>query len=275
MGQGTGEQMSGGIDQRMNLARLKFDTYWALSRTHTYSLLFALPLLILYELLAALMNRSLADTSGLRNMADLVLRSGLQWFGLRSPVVLMGVLIAVAVAVIIHEQRSHPVPLNRRVFALMFGESVLLALAFAVVIGWITAALLSPFVAAGGAPAALSAVGQAALSPIQEIVLSLGAGLYEELLFRVILVGGLVWVLGRAGVAPRPAAVTAVLVSALVFSLIHYIGAYGDSFGLGSFLFRFIGGIAFSAIFVLRGFGIVAWTHALYDIFFLLILARL
>jgi membrane protease YdiL (CAAX protease family) len=252
---------------------MKLDTYWALSRTHTYSLLFALPLLILYELLAALMNRSLADTSGLRNMADLILRSGLQWFGLRSPVVLIGVLIAVAVAVIIHEQRKHPVPIDRRVFALMFGESVILALLFALVIGWITAALLSPFAAAGGGPVPLVTANQIQLSAPQQLVLSLGAGLYEELLFRVIVVGGLVWLLGRAGVAPGPAAVTAVLVSALVFSLIHYVGAFGDSFALGSFLFRFIGGIAFSTIFVLRGFGIVAWTHALYDVFFLLFLA--
>ncbi len=253
---------------------MSFETYWTLSRTHTYSLLFALPLLLLYEALAALMNRSLADTSGVRNMADALLRSGLQWLGLRSPVVLVGALIAVAIAFVIHEQRSHPVPIDRRVFAAMLAESAVLAVLFSVVIGWLTAAVLSPFIATGGGPSMLSAASQPTLSLGQQLVLSLGAGLYEELLFRVLLVGGLAWGLTRAGVAPGPAALTAVLVSAFVFSLIHYIGPFGDSFGLGSFLFRFIGGLAFSAIFVLRGFGIVAWTHALYDVFFLLFLMR-
>jgi membrane protease YdiL (CAAX protease family) len=253
---------------------MNLETYWTLSRTHTYSLLFALPLLVVYEVLAAMMNRSLSDTSGLRNMADALLRTGLQWLGLRSPVVLIGALIAVAIAFIVHEQRTSPVPIDRRVFAAMLAESALLALLFGVVIGWLTAAVLAPFAAAGGGPITLSAASQPSLSLSQQLVLSLGAGLYEELLFRVLLVGGLAWILTRAGVAPGPAALTAVLVSAFVFSLVHFIGPFGDSFGLGSFLFRFIGGLAFSAIFVLRGFGIVAWTHALYDVFFLLFLLR-
>ena len=60
-----------------------------------------------------------------------------------------------------------------------------------------------------------------------------------------------------------------VLVSALIFSLFHYVGPNGDNFGIPSFLFRFLAGIFFSGLYVLRGFGITAWTHALYDVYLL------
>jgi membrane protease YdiL (CAAX protease family) len=58
----------------------------------------------------------------------------------------------------------------------------------------------------------------------------------------------------------------AVVVSALIFSSFHYIGPLGDTFALPSFTFRAIAGVVFSVLFVARGFGIAAWTHALYDL---------
>ena len=56
------------------------------------------------------------------------------------------------------------------------------------------------------------------------------------------------------------------IVSAVLFSSFHYVGAYGDTLRLSSFLFRLLAGIVFSTLYVLRGFGITAWTHALYDV---------
>jgi hypothetical protein len=58
-----------------------------------------------------------------------------------------------------------------------------------------------------------------------------------------------------------------VVLAALIFSAFHYIGAYGDDWQLASFTFRFVAGLLFSALYVVRGFGITAWTHALYDVF--------
>jgi membrane protease YdiL (CAAX protease family) len=57
----------------------------------------------------------------------------------------------------------------------------------------------------------------------------------------------------------------AAIISALLFSLFHYIGPAGDSFSLGSFLQRTLGGLYFSILFVTRGFGVTAASHALYD----------
>jgi hypothetical protein len=62
----------------------------------------------------------------------------------------------------------------------------------------------------------------------------------------------------------------AVIVGALVFSAFHYIGPLGEPFRLESFVFRTLAGLAFSAMYLTRGFGITAWTHALYDVAVLL-----
>jgi hypothetical protein len=87
----------------------------------------------------------------------------------------------------------------------------------------------------------------------------------------VLLVGTLAWLGHRLlGWRPWVAGLTAALLGALVFSAFHYVGPYGDPFRVYSFVFRAIAGLAFSALFLVRGFGITAWTHALYDAFLLL-----
>jgi membrane protease YdiL (CAAX protease family) len=98
-------------------------------------------------------------------------------------------------------------------------------------------------------------------------MLALGAGVYEELLFRVLLVSAIAF-LARRVFRWRPvvATVLAVVLSALIFAAFHYIGPYGDPLRVDSFVFRFIGGLAFSVLYVTRGFGVTAWTHSLYDL---------
>jgi membrane protease YdiL (CAAX protease family) len=100
--------------------------------------------------------------------------------------------------------------------------------------------------------------------------LSLGAGLYEELLFRVVLVALIANALRLLGFARITSGVVAVVAGALLFSAFHYIGPLGDPFRLESFVFRALAGVAFSAMYLTRGFGITAWTHALYDVAVLL-----
>jgi hypothetical protein len=58
----------------------------------------------------------------------------------------------------------------------------------------------------------------------------------------------------------------AIILAAFLFSLVHYLGAMGDPFTLRSFLFRFFFGVALSAIYWWRGFGLAAWTHSIYDV---------
>jgi Type II CAAX prenyl endopeptidase Rce1-like len=116
--------------------------------------------------------------------------------------------------------------------------------------------------------------------PITGLVMSLGAGFYEELAFRVVLFGlgakVLVGLLARENMSLvqqgprltfRAFLIMAVwaLIAAGVFSGVHYVGALGDKFDLASFLFRWVLGLALTTIFVFRGFAAAVWTHALYD----------
>ncbi len=103
-------------------------------------------------------------------------------------------------------------------------------------------------------------------SGIEKIVLYCGAGIYEELVFRGFLLGVLLFLFRRTFRSQWLAAFTATITAALLFSLFHYVGRYGDPFTPASFLQRALGGLYFSILFVTRGFGVTASAHALYDI---------
>jgi hypothetical protein len=117
-------------------------------------------------------------------------------------------------------------------------------------------------------------------------VMSLGAGFYEELTFRVVLFGLgaklLVFLFTKqrvdiTGTAPASRfslrtlgiMVAWSLVCAVIFSAVHYVGPLSDSFAMPSFLFRLVLGLVLTLIFATRGFAAAVWTHALYDVWVL------
>jgi len=228
--------------------------YWQAARAPRYSLTFAFPLLVAYEALAlALSHDALA---GVRNGADVLLKSVFVLFGGRDGLIAFGALLVGTGAVLVWRDRRRSGPLEGRVFLLMFVEAVLYALALGLVVGTLTGLLLRGL-----------ALGPGGLGLATQLMISLGAGIYEELLFRVLLVGTLAWVGRRlVGWGATGAGVFATAVGALVFAAFHYVGPYGDRLDLASFTFRAIAGVVFSGLYLLRGFGITAWTHALYDV---------
>jgi hypothetical protein len=237
-------------------------SYWEESRAHRYSLVFALPLLLLYELLEAVAPMRVRGGGVVRNGADVLLTSFFSaLFGPRGPMVFMALVIGGALVLIWRDRRGGPVKLSY--YLVMFAESVVLALLFGVVVGVATVQLLGPL-------RSLAAGTPAIATPLERLTLSLGAGLYEELLFRVVLVALLSNGLRLLGFARVVAGIIAVVVGALIFSAFHYIGALGEPLRLDSFVFRALAGVAFSALYLTRGFGITAWTHALYDVAVLL-----
>jgi hypothetical protein len=101
------------------------------------------------------------------------------------------------------------------------------------------------------------------------VILSLGAGFYEEIAFRVGLFG--LGALALRGLLPEGTKCTAAqigwaLVAAAVFAAWHYVGPLGDPWNTASFVFRMVCGLVLTAIFAFRGFAPAVWTHALYDI---------
>lgn len=98
------------------------------------------------------------------------------------------------------------------------------------------------------------------------VVLSLGAGIYEELVFRLIAFTALSFLLRDLfKMSSASSAVCMVVLSAILFSLYHYLGSEDPQ--LPSFAFRTVAGVYFGALFLTRGFGITAGAHAAYDVF--------
>jgi hypothetical protein len=102
------------------------------------------------------------------------------------------------------------------------------------------------------------------------VVMSLGAGFYEEVAFRVILFGAgaavLRKVLGVQGIGAFLVTAACGIAEAVAFSAWHYTGALGDEVKASSFVFRAVCGLVLTVIFALRGFAPAVWTHALYDV---------
>lgn len=109
------------------------------------------------------------------------------------------------------------------------------------------------------------------MSVMDNLVLSFGAGAYEELVFRLLLLSGLLWAGRRVGMKGVVLFATAFALDAALFSVFHYAPLGSDDWQLWSFTYRFAAGIVFAALFVARGFAVAAYTHAFYDVFVLVL----
>ncbi len=107
-----------------------------------------------------------------------------------------------------------------------------------------------------------------------QLVASIGAGLFEEFVFRLLLLSLLCWLFMRCSKAfalPRYLGLgLAVLLSALLFSLFHHVGQGVEHLDSKVFLFRTMAGVILGLLFIFRGIGICIYTHAIYDLQFFL-----
>jgi hypothetical protein len=95
-----------------------------------------------------------------------------------------------------------------------------------------------------------------------------GAGLYEELVFRLLLLPVLIYVLRQLGWHFLPAAAMAIFVSSMLFAGAHYdlLNPAGTAFEWPGFTVRMLASVFFASVFLLRGFGIAVGTHVAYDV---------
>lgn len=99
------------------------------------------------------------------------------------------------------------------------------------------------------------------------IVLGIGAGVYEELVFRLILISALLLIGADALRFPRrTVAIVAVIVSSLAFAAHHHKPIGVESFDLVRFVFRTIAGGYLALVFWYRGYGPAAGCHAAYNV---------
>ncbi len=226
--------------------------YFQESHNPYYSIVAALPLLIAYEILLMMTRNPYWQV---RNAADVWLREILFMFDLTSRQATFAMITILFVLIpFVHPKYG---PLKWRYFGFIFIESTIYSLLFGAVIHSILHAifLASPMMQD---------------SFLQNVALSLGAGLFEEFFFRVLLLNVLFWGLKLFLKNTTISGLISIFLAAFLFSLSHYIGPLSDPFDLYSFLFRMTAGLIFTVIYFLRGFAVAAYTHALYDIWIFL-----
>ena len=174
---------------------------------------------------------------------------------------LVGVGFLIGVSLLRRRQRFHG-----RVLLPVLAESILYAVSMGSLIGLLMTRVLgfSPSLATG-APALGGDF-------VSRVVMSLGAGVHEEAVFRLGMFSGGVAALSKfGGMARFWAVLWALLLSSLAFGLAHHIPPHGDPLTLGILTFRVLAGVLFGVLFWFRGLAVAVYTHALYDLYVLLL----
>jgi membrane protease YdiL (CAAX protease family) len=252
---------------------LRSGSYLAATRHPWSCVTFVLPLLVAYE--AGLYCLGTDEPDSLRNGADTWLRWGLSRVGfaetLWAPVLLVGILVAWS----LFRRQDRP----RDYLSVWIGmaiESGLFALGL-----WAMSRGVWPVLdglgfhpepsvptVSGQALGILleSGAGHVPEPALEQVVSFIGAGIYEETLFRLLLFSILAWGLRLVDVPWLFAGAAAALASALLFAAAHNLGPNGEPFDNYVFAFRTLAGIYFTLLYRYRGFGIAVGAHTSYDV---------
>ena len=231
-------------------------SYWRSTRSPLYSFLFTIPLFLIYEI--GIFLTSSDDMFVLRNGADALMRQILATFGITG-LYWIGVIFFIGFIITFILQRKfwEETQIHSDYFLLMTVESV----------GW---SVLIYFLMTNVYLLLMNPTGSML---VQQVTLAVGAGIYEEFLFRVLLIAGISVILGFIFQwSDKTRNWAAMVIAAGIFSSFHFIGEYGDFFSFNIFMVRFLAGIVLGTLYFLRGFGITAWSHAVYD---LIVLTRM
>ena len=212
-----------------------------------------MPLFLLYEVGIFLI--SSRDIDQLRNGADVLMRQVLESFGIYGMYGFGGTfLIGFLIAFIRQKKNLRTSEIESRFLLIMFFESII----------WATLLVIMMI----KIPTLLSLSNEDHL--IQQVVLAIGAGIYEEFVFRVLLISGLAILFGLIfNWGEFGKTFLSVIISSAIFSIFHFFGSYGDTFSFPLFFVRFFAGIFLAMIYIFRGFGITAYAHSIYDLFVL------
>jgi len=244
---------------RHNPMMRALDFYWEQSRRPLASLVFIVPLLVVYE--AGVL---FFGPERVRNGADAWLRQLLDLMGFGQYFLLP--VLTVFILLGWHYVTRQPWRLSRGLIWGMAVECVALSICLRLLLQVLS--YVFPHIAA----VVTADVSGVAYTMAADAAGFLGAGIYEELLFRLILLSLVAWALRRTGLKPAAALTLAVLATCVLFALAHYVPPGGYAFHWGdptswfSLAFRLLAGVFFSLLFWYRGFGIAAGAHAGYDI---------
>lgn len=224
--------------------------YFKRTKSPLNSAIYVLPLFIIYEL--GILFLSSDDLPTVRNSVDVLIRNILAKLGMAGIYGIGIILIISLVAVfILNRKKSGKLSLRSTHFLFMLFESLL----------W--AVVLHIFLL----QSQLFLLNESNRQLVQQIILAVGSGLFEEFLFRVLLIGIIVVFLNLFFKDKYWYKMTfAVFIAAAVFAYFHFIGEFADEISMIPFMIRFLAGIYLGYIYAIRGFGIVAYTHSFYNL---------
>ena len=231
--------------------------YWSDARTPLSSLLFLIPWIVVYEFGVLVIGQDQPEI--VRNGADFWMRSVLSHMGFGQELLLPAIVVTMLMTW--HVMRKNPWQIRIETQFGMLAESVLLAIGL-VAVGQCHDFLFRQ-VAVEQSPvsALLNSVG-----PVTRAVSFIGAGVYEEVMFRLLLVPAAFIVFRIFEFPAKWAAVMAAICTSFLFAVAHHIGPSAEALNLFAFSFRAAAGLFFASVFLLRGFGITVGCHAAYDL---------
>lgn len=233
------------------------DSYGQQTKHPLYCLVFILPMLVAFQIASGYYKFAL--------LGEMELKRILEFFGASAPylppLLIMGVLLGH------HVVRDDRWEIRPRFLLGMLAESVVYV-APLLLLGYMINRLL---------PAA--AVGPATQPDVQDkmfnLLLGVGAAIYEEFIFRLAFIQLVLLILVKVFELKRTwVAIGAVVASAVLFSLFHLTQHSAESFNWNSFVFRTLAGIYLGAVYLARGFGITVGTHTIYNILVIQFFAR-
>jgi hypothetical protein len=249
---------------------LPHSTYWRDTLRPWPNLLFVIPWLIVYEV-----GMWVSQVPNARNGADAWLRTTLVLWGAPGGWVLPVALLLGLLAWHLGSQQGWRV--RWETLGGMFAESLLFAC------GLILFGQMVDLVGRRTGVLPVCEVTTWSQSASAQVLSFLGAGIYEEFLFRLCLIPAVFLLLRSLLVPAKWATAGSVIVTSLVFALAHYLVPSGEMTSLSvlsdavahvqsrrelwfGFGFRVAAGLIFGVLFCLRGFGVAMGTHALYDL---------
>ena len=218
------------------------------------SLLFLVPLLAAYEGGVLWLGGDQADR--LRNGADAWLRWMLDVFGIGQALAAPAIVLVVLLLWSWWRWTDRPDDPVTTWFGMAF-ESCLFAFLL-----WQFSRNFVPIIEHLGVPMVITIQ----TGRVAQVLTYIGAGIYEEVLFRLGLFVGSYALLRLVKIPKVAAVVIASVGAAIAFAAAHHVGGHGEPMIPAVFLFRALAGLYFTLLFVGRGFGIAVGAHAGYDV---------
>jgi hypothetical protein len=226
------------------------NTYFSASRNLLYSLMAIFPMLFLYELLGFINNFD--ANYQIRNGADVLIRQAFTIFGSNSQL-LYGLSLFMIFCVVGYNHRHTLLnsEINIKFLVLIIIESLFWCSGLLILMKGISSLFLA-------APISVDL--------LEQFYLSVGAGIWEELIFRLGLISVFIYLINSVFKYGKSFSIfLSLFFSGVIFSLFHYIGIYGDIFTWQTFILRTFAGVFLGVVFLFRGLGISVYTHIFYD----------